>query len=242
MKLMLVILAAVSASATAGLTCTAGKSTCYKDFNSRILLRQYQPTAPLTHEACAAECYACNFTLAGVEDGNQCFCGHKLAQNVPATNCNMACPGDSTQMCGGNWAINVFDYTCTGGSPPDPNDPVCSDKELVNPCLDTKGKFASMPFCDATLDIDARVADAVSRLTIAEKISALGTGTGALPSLGLPPYNWWSEATHGISHVRNDATTPYARRDSAEDFSRLGALLFTAMAWIFIPTHCFAIP
>ena len=27
-----------------------------------------------------------------------------------------------------------------------------------------------------------------------------------------------------------------------EHFSRLGALLFTAMAWIFIPAYCFAIP
>ncbi len=33
-----------------------------------------------------------------------------------------------------------------------------------------------------------------------------------------------------------------ARRDSAEDFSRLDALLFTAMAWILIPAYCFAIP
>ena len=33
-----------------------------------------------------------------------------------------------------------------------------------------------------------------------------------------------------------------ARRDSAEDFSRLGALLCTATDWIFIPAHCFAIP
>ena len=33
-----------------------------------------------------------------------------------------------------------------------------------------------------------------------------------------------------------------ARHDSAEDFSRLDALLFTAMAWIFIPAYCFAIP
>ena len=33
-----------------------------------------------------------------------------------------------------------------------------------------------------------------------------------------------------------------ARHDSAEDFSRLGALLFTAMGWIFIPAYCFAIP
>ena len=34
----------------------------------------------------------------------------------------------------------------------------------------------------------------------------------------------------------------YARRDSAEDFSRLGALLFTATTWIFIRAYCFAVP
>ena len=33
-----------------------------------------------------------------------------------------------------------------------------------------------------------------------------------------------------------------ARQVSAEDFFRLDALLFTAMAWIFIPAYCFAIP
>ena len=35
----------------------------------------------------------------------------------------------------------------------------------------------------------------------------------------------------------------YARHDSAEDFCRLDALLFSSiMAWIFIPARCFAIP
>ena len=32
------------------------------------------------------------------------------------------------------------------------------------------------------------------------------------------------------------------RRDSAEDFFRLDAPIFTAMTWIFIPAYCFAIP
>ena len=32
-----------------------------------------------------------------------------------------------------------------------------------------------------------------------------------------------------------------ARRDSAEDFSQLGAPIFTAMSWILIPAHCFAV-
>ena len=34
----------------------------------------------------------------------------------------------------------------------------------------------------------------------------------------------------------------HARRDSAERFSRLDALLYPAIAWIFIPAYCFAIP
>lgn len=72
----------------------------------------------------------------------------------------------------------------------------------MNPCL-TNATFKSAKFCDFTLGIDERAADIVSRLTIPEKISALGTATHALPSVGLPPYNWWSEATHGISHVRD---------------------------------------
>ena len=33
-----------------------------------------------------------------------------------------------------------------------------------------------------------------------------------------------------------------ARHDPAEDFSRLNALLFTAMGWIFIPAYCFTVP
>ena len=34
----------------------------------------------------------------------------------------------------------------------------------------------------------------------------------------------------------------FARRDSAEDFCRLKAPRCTAVAWIFIPAYCFAIP
>ena len=80
---------------------------------------------------------------------------------------------------------------------------------LVNPCLN--GTFKSAKFCDPTLGIDERAADIVEKLTIVEKIDALGTNTGALSSVGLPPYNWWSEATHGISHVRDGpgSSTPY---------------------------------
>ena len=69
---------------------------------------------------------------------------------------------------------------------------------------------STWPVCNPLLGLDVRSADIVSRLSIADKISALGTGTPALNSVGLPSYNWWSEAAHGISHVNNNAPTPWA--------------------------------
>ena len=47
---------------------------------------------------------------------------------------------------------------------------------------------STWPVCNTLLSLDARSADIVSRLSIADKISALGTGTPALNSVGLPSY------------------------------------------------------
>ena len=72
------------------------------------------------------------------------------------------------------------------------------------------GEQKSWPICDPTAAIDARAADIVSRLTTDDKINALVTNNYFANSLGLPPYNWWSEATHGVSHVNNSNPTPFA--------------------------------
>jgi hypothetical protein len=56
---------------------------------------------------------------------------------------------------------------------------------------------ANWTVCDTSASLDARAADIVSRLSLADKIQALGTGTPRLPSISLPGYQWWSEATHG---------------------------------------------
>ena len=52
------------------------------------------------------------------------------------------------------------------------------------------------------------------------------------------------EDTYVLTNLVGDdvLVVPTARQDSAEDFSRLNALLFTAMGWIFIPAYCFAVP
>ncbi|KAH0452510.1 hypothetical protein IEQ34_019809 [Dendrobium chrysotoxum] len=55
------------------------------------------------------------------------------------------------------------------------------------------------PFCKATLPIEQRVDDLISRLSLEEKISQLGDRAPPIPRLGLPGYKWWSEALHGVS-------------------------------------------
>ena len=52
-------------------------------------------------------------------------------------------------------------------------------------------------------------------------------------------FNWSCKAAPARD-PRATATVLTARQDFAEDFSRLKPC--TAMAWIFIPAHCFAIP
>ena len=47
-------------------------------------------------------------------------------------------------------------------------------------------------------------------MSLAEKIASLGSSKNAVPSLGLPNYNWRSEAEHGIEYARFDSLTPYA--------------------------------
>ncbi|CAA3000773.1 probable beta-D-xylosidase 7 [Olea europaea subsp. europaea] len=55
------------------------------------------------------------------------------------------------------------------------------------------------PFCQTKLPIRKRVLDLVSHLTLDEKISQLVNSAPAIPRLGVPPYEWWSEALHGVS-------------------------------------------
>jgi len=79
---------------------------------------------------------------------------------------------------------------------------------LNNPCMDSTGPYHAQPWCNVTLDIDVRVADMISRMTIAEKIPTLDTSAPGIQSLGLNGYNWWEEASTGVSN--NHQTTKFA--------------------------------
>ena len=63
------------------------------------------------------------------------------------------------------------------------------------------------PFNDPKLSIEERVNDLVSQLTLEEKISQMVYNSPAIKRLGIPEYNWWNEALHGVA--RNGIATVF---------------------------------
>jgi len=59
---------------------------------------------------------------------------------------------------------------------------------------------AKPAYLDPTLSIDRRVDDLVSRMTPEEKASQLVNHERAIPRLGVPDYNLWSESLHGVAN------------------------------------------
>ena len=61
------------------------------------------------------------------------------------------------------------------------------------------------PYQDKALSPEERAEDLISRLTLKEKTALLMHRSEAVPHLGIPGYNWWNEALHGVA--RNGSAT-----------------------------------
>lgn len=61
------------------------------------------------------------------------------------------------------------------------------------------GPMKDFPICDPSLSEKIRSLDLVRRMNLTEKINNLGNGASGATRLGLPPYQFWSEALHGVA-------------------------------------------
>lgn len=68
-------------------------------------------------------------------------------------------------------------------------------------CASSNHIIKSYPFCQTSLSFTQRATDLVSRLTLDEKVSQLVNSAPGIPRLGIPAYEWWSEALHGITNA-----------------------------------------
>jgi beta-glucosidase len=90
--------------------------------------------------------------------------------------------------------INIFNFT--------------SSRTFIVFCFLSSNIFAqdykSFPMWNANLPREQRINDLVNRLTLEEKVHQMINSAPAIPHLGIPAYDWWSETLHGV------ARTPYS--------------------------------
>jgi beta-glucosidase len=65
-------------------------------------------------------------------------------------------------------------------------------------------------YADASYPIEERVDDLVSRMSVEEKIAQMGSTAPAIERLGIPQYNWWNEALHGVARAGIATVFPQA--------------------------------
>ncbi|MGD9159771.1 MAG: glycoside hydrolase family 3 C-terminal domain-containing protein [Desulfobacteraceae bacterium] len=78
-----------------------------------------------------------------------------------------------------------------------------SEKQTV----ETKYKF---DFQNPSLSNEIRINDLISRMTLEEKIAQLTNSSPAVERLGVPEYDWWNEALHGVARAGNATVFPQA--------------------------------
>ncbi|KAF8249168.1 WSC-domain-containing protein [Wilcoxina mikolae CBS 423.85] len=78
----------------------------------RALTGGFLFSTDLTPQMCQQHCTSLSFPLSGVEYSTECYCGTVLSSGATlgSQNCNMPCPGDVTQICGGPSALSIYQH------------------------------------------------------------------------------------------------------------------------------------
>ena len=68
-------------------------------------------------------------------------------------------------------------------------------------------KAQQLPYQNTSLSAEQRADDLLQRLTVEEKAKLMMNASPAIERLGIPQFEWWSEALHGVG--RNGFATVF---------------------------------
>ena len=75
-------------------------------------------------------------------------------------------------------------------------------------CMHVAAQQEKFPYQDPSLSAEQRAEDLCKRLTLEEKVSLLKYESPRMPEKGLPRFNWWNEALHGVGRNGNATVFP----------------------------------
>ena len=79
------------------------------DNSNRVLRGLHLNGENMSVENCKELCYENNYKFAGLEFGDECFCGNDVpVVSAPMRECHLKCAGDETEICGGFWRLSVY--------------------------------------------------------------------------------------------------------------------------------------
>ncbi|KAG8777643.1 hypothetical protein FRC15_011219 [Serendipita sp. 397] len=82
---------------------------CYTDAVVSRVLTPQSVSDSMTVETCIDACSAASYSVAGLEYGNECYCGNALPATQATDNCIMNCAGDGEHVCGGPDRLSVYE-------------------------------------------------------------------------------------------------------------------------------------
>src|SRR4051812_48891478 len=81
---------------------------------------------------------------------------------------------------------------------------------LLGVSVTAQSPLPTPEYLNPQLSLDRRVTDLVRRLTLEEKITQMMNKSPAIDRLGIPAYDWWNEALHGVAYAEAATVFPQA--------------------------------
>jgi len=111
---------AASAAQASAVAASYTSQGCYSDhYPTRVLSGASTTAASMTVESCLNFCSAAGFSLGGLENGSECYCGNSILTDGTSygiggqAGCTYACAGNSAELCGGNNVLNLYNRGST---------------------------------------------------------------------------------------------------------------------------------
>ncbi|MET3928841.1 beta-glucosidase [Lysobacter sp. OAE881] len=86
----------------------------------------------------------------------------------------------------------------------------CAQAFCVQAAGQAKADTTDRPWLDTSRSFEQRAADLVSRMTLDEKAAQMQNAAPAIDRLGVPAYDWWNEALHGVARAGGATVFPQA--------------------------------